>query len=129
MATLEDSDDSDIPVYPASEMFGYTVFRTYYNSDERNFPEVCLFVLPELLSPLSDKKYEFYSRTVTVSEEDVRVMIAKAGLITKAAILPQSFNDYECTKNLEIVRKAFEELQEQDQRNRAAGDDRTEIVL
>ncbi len=129
LAALEDSDDSDIPVYPASEMFGYTVFRTYYNSDERNFPDVCLFVLPELLSPLSDKKYEFYSRTVTVSEEDVRVMIAKAGLITKAVILPHSFNDYECTKNLEIVRKAFEELQEQDQRNRAAGDDRTEIVL
>lgn len=129
LTALEDSDDSDIPIYPASEMFGYTVFRTYYNSEERNFAEVCLFVLPELLSPLSDKKYEFYSRTVTVNDEDVRVIVAKAGLITKAVILPHSFNDYECTRNLKIVRNAFEELQEQDQRNNAAGDDRTEIVL
>lgn len=129
LAALEDSDDSDIPVYPASEMFGYTVFRTYYNSEKHNFPEVCLFVLPELLSPLSDKKYEFYSRTVTVNNEDVRVIVAKAGLITKAVMLPHSFSDYECTRNLKIMKNAFEELQEQDQRNRAAGDDHPEIVL
>lgn len=129
LAALEDSDDSDIPVYPVTEMFGYTVFRTYYNSEERNFAEVCLFVLPELLSPLSDKKYEFYSRAVTVNNEDVRVIVAKAGLITKAVILPHSFNDYECTRNLEIVSNAFEELQEQELLNNMNGEDRTEIVL
>lgn len=129
LVALEDSDGSDIPIYPASEMFGYTVFRTYYNSEERNFTEVCLFVLPELLSPLSDKKYEFYSRTVTVNNEDVRVIVAKAGLITKAVILPHSFNDYECTRNLEIVSNAFKELQEQELLNNMNGEDRTEIVL
>lgn len=129
LTALEDSDDSDIPIYPASEMFGYTVFRTYYNSEERNFAEVCLFVLPELLSPLSDKKYDFYSRTVTVNNEDVRVIVAKAGLITKAVILPHFFNDYECTRNLEIVRNAFDELQEQELLNNMNGEDRPEIVL
>lgn len=129
LAALEDSDDSDIPVCPASEMFGYTVFRTYYNSEERNFAEVCLFVLPEYLSPLSDKKYEFYSRAVTVYGEDVRVIIAKAGLITKAVILPHSFNDYECTRNLKILKNAFEELQEQELLNNMNGEDRPEIIL
>ncbi len=129
LAALEDSDDSDIPVCPASEMFGYTVFRTYYNSEERNFAEVCLFVLPELLSPLSDKKYEFYSRTVTVEGENIRVIIAKAGLITKAVILPHSFNDYECTRNLKILKNAFEELQEQELLNNMNGEDRPEIIL
>lgn len=129
LAALEDSDDSDIPVCPSAEMFGYTVFRTYYNSEERNFAELCLFVLPEQLSPLSDKKYEFYSRTVTVGGEDVRVIIAKAGLITKAVILPHSFNDYECTRNLKILKNAFEELQEQERLNNMNGEDRPEIVL
>lgn len=90
---------------------------------------MCHFILPELLSPLSDKKYEFYSRTVTVNNEDVRVIVAKAGLITKAVILPHSFNDYECTKNLEIVSNAFEELQEQEVLNNMNGEDRPEIVL
>jgi len=129
LAALEDSDGSDIPVYPVSEIFGYTVFRTYYNSEERNFAEVCLFVLPELLSPLSDKKYEFYSRTVTVNNEDVRVIVAKSGLITKAVILPHFFNDYGCTRNLEIVGNVFEELQEQELLNNMNGEDRPEIVL
>lgn len=131
LAALEDSDNSDIPIAAVSEMFGYTVFGTYYNSEVHNFPEVCMFVLPELLTPLSDKKYEFYSRTVNIYSKDVRVIIAKAGLITKAVILPYSFSEFECTRNLKIAENAFEELQKQDRHNKIHADncDDDNIVL
>lgn len=131
LAALEDSDDSDIPIAAVSEMFGYIVLGTYYNSEAHNFPEVCMFVLPELLTPLSDKKYEFYSRTVNINSKNVRVIVAKAGLITKAVILPHFFSEFDCTRNLKIAENAFKELQEQADRNEVAKDmcDDTYIVL
>lgn len=104
---LADYDDTDIPITRTADMFGYTVLETYHNSDDDNFPEVCYFVSPDLLSVISDEDYSLYSREL----DDIGfAVIAKAGLITKAIILPYVFTAHECTRYLKTVDNIYGKL-------------------
>lgn len=104
---LEDYDASDIPLTRTADMFGYTVLETHHNNDNDGFSEICIFVSPELLSPVFDEDYELVSRDVG---ELGRLIIVKAGLITKAVIAPYRFSEYDCNKNLKTVERAYDEL-------------------
>lgn len=106
---LADNDDTDIPLARTADMFGYTVLETYHNSTGDDFPEVCYFVDPGLLSVVSDEDYELYSRELRGVGYAV---IVKAGLITKAVILPFVFRPHECTKYLETVENIYGRLKE-----------------
>lgn len=106
---LTDYHPTDIPLIRTADMFGYTVLETYHNSDSDNFSEVCYFVSPDLLSVISDEDYELYSRELNSIGCAV---IAKAGLITKAVILPYVFPEYECTRYLKTVENVCGRLKE-----------------
>lgn len=127
---LADFDDSDIPLKAVTDIFGYTVLETYHNSDNDNFPEVCYFLGPQYLAPLSDENYDLISRSVTINKVKTRAIIAKAGLITKALLLPYIFNEFDCKTNLKILENAVEELQKQNRRNQIdAGDCDLNVML
>ena len=106
-AALADYDDTDIPLTRTADMFGYTVLETYHNSDSDNFPEVCYFVSPDLISVISDEDYSLYSREL---DGIGCAVIAKAGLITKAVILPYVFSAHECTRYLKTVDNIYGKL-------------------
>lgn len=104
---LKDNDDTDIPLTRTADMFGYTVLETYHNSIGDDFPELCYFVDPGLLSVVSDEDYELYSRELRGVGYAV---IVKAGLITKGIILPYVFTPSECTKHLKTVENIYGKL-------------------
>lgn len=128
-AALADFNDSDIPLKAVTDIFGYTVLETYHNSDNDNFPEVCYFLAPQYLAPLSDENYDLISRSVTINKINTRAIIAKAGLITKAILLPYLFNSFDCETNLKILENAFEELQKQNRRNKIDAGDCNNVML
>ena len=109
---LADYDDSDVPLAETADMFGYSVLETFHNNKDDKFPELCFFVDPKYLAPLSDEKYDLFSRTVIISETAARVIVAKAGLILKAVIMPYKFNAVDCNRNFETAEKAYCVLRE-----------------
>lgn len=105
---LADYDDSDVPLAETADMFGHSVLETFHNKNENgDYPELCFFVDPKYLAPLSDEKYDLFSRTVKITETAARVIVAKAGLILKAVIIPHTFNAFDCNKNFATVEKAY----------------------
>lgn len=104
---LADYDDSDVPLTETADMFGYTVIETFHNNKDDNFPELCFFVDPKYLAPLSNEKYDLFSRKVRITKTAVRVIVAKAGLILKAVIMPYTFNVSDCNKNFETAEKVY----------------------
>ena len=106
---LADYNDSDIPITKTADIFGYTVLETYHNSNDDDFPEICYFVSPDLLSVISDEDYSLYSRELP---DMGCAVIVKAGLITKAVILPYVFSEHECTRYLKTVGNVYGKLKE-----------------
>lgn len=104
---LADYDDSDVPLTETADMFGCTVLETFHNNKDDHFPELCFFVDPKYLAPLSDEKHDLFSRRVTITETAVRVIVAKTGLILKAVIMPYTFNVSDCNKNFVTAEKAY----------------------
>lgn len=104
---LADYDDSDVPLAETADMFGYSVLETFHNNKDDNFPELCFFVDPKYLAPLSDEKYDLFSRKVRITETAVHVIVAKEGLILKAVIMPYTFNVFDCNKNFATAEKAY----------------------
>ena len=127
---LADYDDSDVPLTETADMFGYTVLETYHNSADDNFPELCFFVDPKYLAPIRDEKYDLISRSVKIVDDPVRVIVVKAGLILKAVIIPNVFNEFECDKNFKTAEKVYAVLRGlRDHYSKSGGENEDDIKL
>ena len=106
---IEDFHDSDIPLKShCYDAFGYMVFQTYHNNMSDSFENVTIFVDPKYLTPILDEDCEYVLREVS---ENLRAVIVKAGLLTKAIIMPMTFiSDSQLDTKIEFIQDLYTEL-------------------
>ena len=105
---LADYDDSDVPLHAVTSIFGYTFLVTWHHSEYDNLPEMSCFINPSYLSPPSDEDYDLYSRVI--DGRGTRWIIVKAGLITKAVIVPIGFSKEALRDKISWLKEAHSAL-------------------
>ncbi|MBP1562065.1 MAG: hypothetical protein J6C96_12600 [Oscillospiraceae bacterium] len=116
--------DGEIPLKKSPwDMFGFTVFETYHNTDNDGFPDICVFVNTKFLAPISDDD-GILNYSYRKLDGEKCAVVATDGMIVKAVIMPVIFRKDDIPKKIDFVEMVYRKLM--DMQSVAEADDEGE---
>lgn len=103
--------DNEIPLKKSPyNIFGYTVFETYHNTDNDDYADICVFVNPKYLAPIDDDGTLNYSYRKICDK--LYAVIVTDGMIVNAIILPATINKDGIPKAIDFTKMVYAKLME-----------------
>ena len=103
--------DDEIPIKKSPyDIFGYTVFETYHNTDNDDYKDICVFVNPKYLAPIDDNGTLNYSyRKIS---DKLYAVIVTDGMTVNAIIMPATINKGGIPKAIDFTKMVYAKLME-----------------